>query len=362
MPRRIRSSRRRRNPNMPPPQPLDDAGPGQAFVPTLETDPAGRPGTGPVLTGSTSGSPANPVRHRGPQRRSSEPRDGRGRRDAVPIINAGMTTATNSGFLARSRTSTHQRMWSIPPDGSSPIAVAILLPVATICPMPATDDGAPGHNPITVHTVKMSTICPPSPSLRLRLFRADVAHARQPPTITGELTYGSELGRVSRPSIWRTTNAGVLSNRSAPCSTASPMTPHWAHMFPINDRDFASVAELLLVPGCPPGLFTKQFVEEPYPGNVASDQTITVVKTEPTMPAGGRPTFTYSTTVAYWPQLRIGDGPTTISPRPGTATRDRRQLVRGYHHAPVVSTTTPPPTPVQLHGATTADHDHHGRD
>ena len=28
-----------------------------------------------------------------------------------------------------------------------------------------------------------------------------------------------------------------------------------------NDRDFSSVAELLLVPGCPPGLFTKQFAE-----------------------------------------------------------------------------------------------------
>jgi hypothetical protein len=31
--------------------------------------------------------------------------------------------------------------------------------------------------------------------------------------------------------------------------------------FPFNDRDFTSVAELLLVPGCAPGLFTKQFVE-----------------------------------------------------------------------------------------------------
>ncbi len=28
-----------------------------------------------------------------------------------------------------------------------------------------------------------------------------------------------------------------------------------------NDRDFTSVAEVTLVPGCPPGLFTKQFVE-----------------------------------------------------------------------------------------------------
>lgn len=33
--------------------------------------------------------------------------------------------------------------------------------------------------------------------------------------------------------------------------------------FPFNDRDFTSVGELLLVPGCPPGLFTKWFAELP---------------------------------------------------------------------------------------------------
>ena len=37
--------------------------------------------------------------------------------------------------------------------------------------------------------------------------------------------------------------------------------------FVFNDRDFTSVAELPLVPGCPPGLFTKQFVEN-NPGNI----------------------------------------------------------------------------------------------
>ena len=31
--------------------------------------------------------------------------------------------------------------------------------------------------------------------------------------------------------------------------------------FPFHDRDFAGLAELMLVPGCPPGLFTKQFAE-----------------------------------------------------------------------------------------------------
>src|SRR5690606_19152233 len=32
--------------------------------------------------------------------------------------------------------------------------------------------------------------------------------------------------------------------------------------FPFLDRDFSSVAELLLVPNCPPGLFTKKFAED----------------------------------------------------------------------------------------------------
>ena len=41
--------------------------------------------------------------------------------------------------------------------------------------------------------------------------------------------------------------------------------------FPFNDRDFTSVAELLMVPGCPPGLFTKQFAEfAPSSANVTN--------------------------------------------------------------------------------------------
>ena len=44
--------------------------------------------------------------------------------------------------------------------------------------------------------------------------------------------------------------------------------------FPFNDRDFTSVAELMLVPGCPPGLFTKQFVElAPMPPSTTTTPT-----------------------------------------------------------------------------------------
>ena len=69
-----------------------------------------------------------------------------------------------------------------------------------------------------------------------------------------------------------------------------PSDTSWSH-FPFNDRDFTSVAELLLVPGCPPGLFTKQFVEEPYPGNVVS-QILTITQTYPTGHHGNGPSPT----------------------------------------------------------------------
>ena len=66
---------------------------------------------------------------------------------------------------------------------------------------------------------------------------------------------------------------------------------NWAHL-PFHDRDFNNVAELLLVPGCPPGLFTKQFVEEPYPGNIFANaaMTTTAVGTD-----NGTRAFAYTT-------------------------------------------------------------------
>ena len=46
--------------------------------------------------------------------------------------------------------------------------------------------------------------------------------------------------------------------------------------FVFNDRDFTSVAELMLVPGCPPGLFTKQFVElAPMPPSTTAPRSAT---------------------------------------------------------------------------------------
>src|SRR5208337_5251119 len=51
-------------------------------------------------------------------------------------------------------------------------------------------------------------------------------------------------------------NDGTVNTGVTPMQLYEP----WDY-FPFNDRDFTSVAELLMVPGCPPGLFTKQFAE-----------------------------------------------------------------------------------------------------
>jgi len=61
---------------------------------------------------------------------------------------------------------------------------------------------------------------------------------------------------------------------------ANEVTDNWSY-FPFHDRDFTSVAELTLVPGCPAGLFTKQFVE-----NVAATGFVnTLVQTSPINPS-----------------------------------------------------------------------------
>jgi len=60
---------------------------------------------------------------------------------------------------------------------------------------------------------------------------------------------------------------GFLYNSLGQNSPANERDTVWDY-FAFNDRDFVSPAELLLVPGCPPGLFTKQFVEfAPYSAN-----------------------------------------------------------------------------------------------
>jgi len=62
----------------------------------------------------------------------------------------------------------------------------------------------------------------------------------------------------------------------------------WDYL-PFHDRDFTSPAELMLVPGCSPGLFTKQFVEfAPSYANISAIfSTVTPLTTPPTGgPAG----------------------------------------------------------------------------
>ena len=61
--------------------------------------------------------------------------------------------------------------------------------------------------------------------------------------------------------------------------------------FPFNDRDFTSVAELMLVPGCPPGLFTKQFVElAPMPPSTTTTPTVRPPADAFPVPTPSRPT------------------------------------------------------------------------
>src|SRR5262249_55413400 len=93
--------------------------------------------------------------------------------------------------------------------------------------------------------------------------------------------------------------------------------PAW-DFFPFHDRDFTSVAELLLVPCCPPGLFTKRFVEEAPP--IAPGQALVSppALTAPTPPNAGIPfpagiphTFPYLADEFFYPGASELPPPTT---------------------------------------------------
>ena len=117
-------------------------------------------------------------------------------------------------------------------------------------------------NPTTARPASgVATICPPSPP-----YAYGYSEQTALPPMTGNMTTG--LYQYTIPPSTTPVNAATTSlfRESINATNSNPDNP-WSHI-PFNDRDFSSVAELLLVPGCPPGLFTKQFVEEQYPGNV----------------------------------------------------------------------------------------------
>ncbi len=105
-------------------------------------------------------------------------------------------------------------------------------------------------------------------------------------------------------------------------SENNPKDNDWDYLA-FNDRDFASVAELLMVPGCPPGLFTKQFVEEDYPGRTAtafSDTTIPAV-TPPSgnnignsLAAGALRSFPYLVEEFFYNAASVNPFPTSPMP------------------------------------------------
>ena len=94
---------------------------------------------------------------------------------------------------------------------------------------------------------------PPAPYGYSEQSAPPTGNAPNPPGTGVSVTYGLYGQRPITQPIYHT-----LGNRNSPSDLA------W-DFFPFHDRDFSSVAELLLVPCCPPGLFTKRFVENPPP-------------------------------------------------------------------------------------------------
>ena len=137
-------------------------------------------------------------------------------------------------------------------------------PTGTINP---TDPANPITTPLTslptmgpaAHVV---SVCPPSPPYAYGYSEQSAT----PPTGNGA---GSVISVAAGVATYTALTQTIRQSINDP-TPDSQRDANWSHI-PFHDRDFTSLAELLLVPSCPPGLFTKQFVEEVYPGNVFAD-------------------------------------------------------------------------------------------
>lgn len=84
-------------------------------------------------------------------------------------------------------------------------------------------------------------------------------------------------------------------------STFGGTAPEPRDYFPFNDRDFTSVVELMMVPSCPPALFTKQFAEVTPPvQNLANQELKAVIYPIPTAPVTGGTVGPLTTETTVW--------------------------------------------------------------
>ncbi len=177
-----------------------------------------------------------------------------------------------------------------------------LLPVATVAGAPASTI-ADGSTSSVASGV--TTICPPSPPYAYG-YSEQMCPAPTAGAPTGAYKAFTAVGGTAK--YYKTTGP-IQQTINA---EGSPRDIPWAN-FPFNDRDFTSVAELLLVPGCPPGLFTKQFVEEPYPGNVVAS-VVTATRTAPTTaPGTGSTPVSYATSIEYLTTYATGSDDVTLN-------------------------------------------------
>jgi hypothetical protein len=128
----------------------------------------------------------------------------------------------------------------------SPPASAGIAPNA---PLPATPP------PLDAHYGYMDQIFPPPPGLAVTYSSSFGTRGVYYIDPTTSKNYWSTGGTPSAPATGASTKGAFHT-----LGWANEGTENWVYL-PFHDRDFTSLGELLLVPGCAPGLFAKQFVE-----------------------------------------------------------------------------------------------------
>ena len=190
---------------------------------------------------------------------------------AIPVF--GNTLTPQYGQLPRLGFNQQAYYWvyllrpSDPTDANSPLA-----PVDCMRFLMRESSGTPPIVSTNPPTITGATPVPASWQ-RLQPYRGGHAIGQVPATVAATIDPHYGLSEQTEASPVVSSFQGQWQSSTPPGQPAAPAVYHtlgarntsaeaWDYLA-FHDRDFMGVAELLLVPGCPPNLFTKQFVENP---------------------------------------------------------------------------------------------------
>jgi hypothetical protein len=191
--------------------------------------------------------------------------------------NGKISTSTSGGTTTTTATQNNEYIYSI--DRAQPFRGGQMISQFPVAPITANTMQVASYG----YSEQTNNTFPKSGS-----YNQKTPGTIKPPPKTGPTTYQEYFGLNQAAMAPNNRITMAIGDNLGVNPRAIDSDNKWNWLV-FNDRDFTSVAELMLVPGCPPGLLTKQFIEAAPNSRVLSNSYWAKVYTNWVTVYGQRP-------------------------------------------------------------------------